>query len=144
MELSARKISQQVGLSYPTVLKALNTIRMAILANNSENKELLKGEVELDETYFGGKRKGKKGRGAFNKIPVFGILERDGVVKVETVKDVTAETLLNLTVKTVRRGSIVYTDTFDKLTDFLCDLVQNLSNYPDLILLLEGGGSMNV
>ena len=112
LELSARKISQQVGLSYPTVLKALNTIRMAILANNSENKELLKGEVELDETYFGGKRKGKRGRGAFNKIPVFGILERDGVVRVEAVKDVTAEILLNLTVKTVRRGSIVYTDKF--------------------------------
>jgi len=80
----------------------------------------------LDESYFGGRRKGKRGRGASGKVPVFGILERNGKVKVSVVKDVTARTLLDLTVKTVRRGSIVYTDTFDKLTDFLCDLVPKL------------------
>lgn len=111
LELSARKISQQVGLSYPTVLKALGVIRMAIVAN-SDDYDLLQGEVEMDETYFGGRRKGKRGRGAFNKVPVFGILERKGVAKVEVVKNVRAETLLHLTVKTVRRGSIVYTDKF--------------------------------
>lgn len=111
LELSARKISQQVGLSYPTVLKALGVIRMAIVAN-SDDYDLLQGEVEMDETYFGGRRKGKRGRGAFNKVPVFGILERKGVAKIEVVKNVRAETLLHLTVKTVRRGSIVYTDKF--------------------------------
>jgi len=93
------------------VLKALTVIRMAIIAN-SPDLQLFAGEIELDESYFGGRRKGKRGRGAFNKVPVFGILERDGIVKVEAVKDVTAETLLNLTIKTVRRGSIVYTDKF--------------------------------
>lgn len=111
LELSAKKIAEQIRLSYPTVLKALHIIRLAILANSKGNN-LLKGEVELDESYFGGRRKGKRGRGAFNKVPVFGILERNGLVKVEAVKDVKAETLLNLTVQTVRRGSIVYTDKF--------------------------------
>ena len=48
--------------------------------------DLLKGE----ENYFGGRRKGKRGRGALGKIPVFGILERNGKVKVEVVKDVKA------------------------------------------------------
>ena len=67
---------------------------------------------EADESYFGGKRKGKRGRGAGHKIPVFGILERDGVVKLEVLKDVSAQSLLGLTIKTVRRGSIVYTDKF--------------------------------
>ena len=52
------------------------------------------------------------GRGAFNKVPVFGILERDGIAKVEVVKDVSARTLIDLTIKTVKRGSIVYTDKF--------------------------------
>ena len=66
----------------------------------------------MDESYFGGRRKGHRGRGAENKVPVFGILERNGVVRVEVLKDVTAQTLLNLTIKTVRRGSIVYTDKF--------------------------------
>ena len=87
-------------------------IRLAIVANSTNSDDLLKGEVELDESYFGGRRKGNRGRGAFNKVPVFGILERNGVVKVEVVKNVKAETLLNLTVQTVRRGSIVYTDKF--------------------------------
>ena len=44
---------------------------------------LLSGEIEADESYFGGKRKGKRGRGSRNKVPVFGILERNGNVKVE-------------------------------------------------------------
>ena len=53
----------------------------------------------MDESYFGGKRKGNRGRGAKNKIPVFGILERNGKVKVEIVRDVSAETLLRETIK---------------------------------------------
>jgi len=112
LEVSARKIAQQVELSYPTVLKAVTIIRIALVAHTNDAKDLLNGEVELDESYFGGRRKGKRGRGAYNKVPVFGILERNGTVLVEVVKDVTAESLLSMTVKTVRRGSIVYTDKF--------------------------------
>ena len=112
LELSARKIAEQVGLSYPTVLKAVTTIRMAIVAVSCGGSDLLGGEIEMDESYLGGRRKGHRGRGAENKVPVFGILERNGVVRVEVLKDVTAQTLLNLTIKTVRRGSIVYTDKF--------------------------------
>ena len=106
-------------LSYPTVLKALTVIRMAIIANSAD-QHLLAREIELDESYFGGKRKGKRGRGAFNKVPIFGILELDGIVKVEAVKDVSAETLLNLTIKTVRRGSIVYTYKFRSYDALMC------------------------
>lgn len=112
LEVSARKISQQVSLSYPTVLKAVTLLRIALIIGDEDADFLLQGEVEMDEAYFGGKRKGNRGRGAFNKVPVFGILERNGIVKVEVVKDVTAETLLSMAVKTVRRGSIVYTDKF--------------------------------
>ena len=72
----------------------------------------LKGEVEADESHFGGKRKGKRGRGALGKIPVFGILERNGKVKVEVVKDVGAETLLREVIKKVKRGSLIYTDRY--------------------------------
>ena len=111
LELSARKIAEQVGFSYPTVLKAVTIIRLSLMANSPDH-DLFGGEIELDEAYFGGKRKGKRGRGAAAKVPVFGILERDGVVRVEAVKDVTAKTLLSLTIKTVRRGSIVYTDKY--------------------------------
>jgi transposase len=43
---------------------------------------------------------------------VFGILERNGKVKVEIVKDVSTEILLRETIKKVKRGSLIYTDKF--------------------------------
>jgi len=41
---------------------------------------MMSGKIELDESYFGGYRKGKRGRGAAGKIPVFGLLKRAGKV----------------------------------------------------------------
>jgi len=112
LELSTRKIAIQIGLTYNTVYKAITTIRLAIMAHAEDAKALLSGEVEVDEAYFGGRRKGKRGRGASGKVPVFGILEREGRVFVQVIPNVKAETVLDLTVKKVRRGSIVYTDKF--------------------------------
>ena len=68
---------------------------------SEKDDQLLSGEVEMDESYFGGKRKGNRGRGAKNKIPVFAILERDGKIKVDIVKDVSGETLLREDIKKV-------------------------------------------
>jgi len=112
LETSSRRIAEELKISYPTALKATHLIRQAILSQNNNYELLLKGEVEADESYFGGRRKGKRGRGAANKIPVFGILERNGIVSVDVVPNVGAKTLLNMTIKKVRRGSIVYTDKF--------------------------------
>ncbi len=112
LEVSTRKIATQLGVSYRTAYKAVTTTRLAILSRVKDGQALLRGEIELDEAYFGGKRKGKRGRGAAGKVPVFGILERQGRVVVEVVPNVTAATLLDLTVKKVRRGSIVYTDRY--------------------------------
>ena len=112
LEVSANRAAAQCRISYPTALKAFDIIRYAILATAEGGQELLAGEIELDESYFGGRRKGKRGRGAASKVPVFGIYERNGVVKVEAVKNVSARSLLHMTIKTVRRGSIVYTDRF--------------------------------
>lgn len=112
LELSTRKIAEQMDLAYNTAHKAVMTIRHAILAHAADADFLLGGEIELDESYFGGKRKGKRGRGAAGKVPVFGVLERDGHVYVEVVPDVKATTLLGITTKKVRRGSLVYTDKY--------------------------------
>jgi transposase len=112
LEVSALKAAGQTGLSYPTVLKAFTVMRKSIIAHADDGGIILNGEIEADEAYFGGRRKGKRGRGARDKIPVFGILERNGLVRVEVIKDVSAESILDLTLKKVRRGSIVYTDKF--------------------------------
>jgi len=105
-------MAQQMKLSYRAVYGAVSTMRMAILNHAADAKVLLDGEIELDESYFGGRRKGNRGRGAAGKVPVFGILERKGIVQVSVVPNVTADILLDLTVKKVRRGSVVYTDKF--------------------------------
>ena len=111
LEAPVRQAAKELGLAYNTTHRLFTEIRRHIYRFTSQD-DLLKGEVEADESYFGGRRKGKRGRGAANKIPVFGILERSGKVKVEIVPDVTAETLTQLMIKKVKRGSLIYTDRF--------------------------------
>jgi len=74
--------------------------------------EYFKGEVEVDESYFGGKHKGKRGRGASGKIPVFGLLKRGGKVFTKIIADAKSETLLPIIREKVVPDSIVYTDAF--------------------------------
>lgn len=113
LEVTALQAARQTGVSYPTALKAFTLLRRAILADAAP--ELLKQEVEADESYFGPRRSRRyrgqgTGRGSPRKIPVFGILERRGHVQVTVVRDCSAESLLTQTLKTVKRGSLVYTD----------------------------------
>lgn len=110
LEVSTRRAGRLTGVSYPTALKAFNIIRRSIVEHLAHHDDLLKGELEADESYFGGKRKGKRGRGSRNKTMVFGILERGGKVSASIVTDASAISLMQETVKKVRRGSIVYTD----------------------------------
>ena len=108
LEISTRRVAKELEVHYSTALKAVDSIRMSIVMHGGD--DLLKGIIEMDETYFGGKRKGKRGRGAFNKVPVFGILERNGRVFVNVLPDVSADSILSIAVRKVKRGSIVYTD----------------------------------
>lgn len=112
LEVSANQASKELGISYRTVYKMYQMIRKQIYKYVTQEEEKLSGEIEMDEAYFGGQRKGKRGRGAREKIPVFGILERNGKVSVEVVEDVSAESLLRETIKKVKRGSLIYTDKF--------------------------------
>ena len=72
----------------------------------------LSGEVEADESYFGGMRKGKRGRGAAGKVAVFGLLKRGGKVYTAIVPNSKTATLLPIIEEEVTPDSIVYTDTF--------------------------------
>lgn len=72
----------------------------------------LSGEIEADESYFGGKRKGKRGRGAAGKVAVFGLLKRGCKVYTAIIPNAKTETLLPIIEEKVRPDSIVYTDTF--------------------------------
>ena len=73
------------------------------------NKEF--GVIEVDESYFGAKRvRGKRGRGAAGKTPVFGLLKRDGKVFVAVVKDCTKESLMPIIQGKILEGSTVNSD----------------------------------
>ncbi|HKJ83245.1 MAG TPA: IS1595 family transposase, partial [Mariprofundaceae bacterium] len=77
-----------------------------------ESAEFLGGEIEVDESYFGGRRKGKQGRGAAGKVPVFGLLKRGGKVYTKIIPDAKASTLMPIMEDKIMPDSIVYTDTF--------------------------------
>ena len=69
-------------------------------------------EVEADESYFGGHRKGKRGRGAAGKVAVFGLLKRNGKVYTVAVPNTQTATLLPIIREQVKPDSIVYTDCY--------------------------------
>jgi len=108
--ISAIHAAREVDVSYPTALHSFDIMRFSILEELAKTDDVLKGQIEADEAHFGGGRKGNRGRGVKNKTIVFGILERNGKVHVEIVKNVKAKTLLTSTIKKVKKGSIVYTD----------------------------------
>jgi len=75
-----------------------------------ESDDFLSGEIEVDESYFGGHRKGKRGRGAGGKVPVFGLLKRGGKVYTKVIPDAKANTLMPIIREKVIPDSIVYSD----------------------------------
>ena len=76
LDLDAHKIAFLTGLNRNTVNRYLLLIRKMI-AEFCEQSSPFYGEIEVDESYFGARRiKGKRGRGAYGKTPVFGILQR--------------------------------------------------------------------
>ena len=68
------------------------------------------GEIEFDESYFGGKRKGQRGRGAAGKVPVFGLLKRGGKVYTKIIPDSSSVTMLPIIERKVVTDSTVYFD----------------------------------
>ncbi len=112
LDTSVRESANQLDLSYNTAYALFNLFRQSIAGSDKDTSFILSGEIEMDESYFGGRRKGNRGRGAAGKIPVFGILERGGKVRVEVVRNVTGESLLEMAIKKVKRGSLIYTDKF--------------------------------
>ena len=67
-------------------------------------------KIEVDESYFGGGRKGKRGRGADGKVPVFGLLKRKGKVYTKIIPDARSATLMPIIQEKVVPDSIVYLD----------------------------------
>ena len=85
--------------------------------------QMFDGSIELDESYFGGVRKGKGGRGAAGKVVVFGILKRGGRVYTQVVEDTKTETLMGQIRAKVMPDSVVYTNFVSQLSGTGCERV---------------------
>jgi transposase len=96
-------------VSDETIKKFFRTIRK-VLSIVEDCSEPFTGEIECDETMFGGKRKGKRGWGAKGKILVLGILQRNGKVKAFPLKGRNAQRLIPVISKVTKPGSLYYTD----------------------------------
>lgn len=106
--ISAKQIQRETGVTYKTAWRMFKQIRTLF----DEDFKHLTGEVEVDETYIGGRAKGKRGRGANNKCKVIGAAQRNGKVIANVVDDVKRHTIVPFAVQSVDRGAILYTDEF--------------------------------
>lgn len=105
----ARTVAELLGLNRNTVSLFYRKLR-EIIAEHIAKETQLHGEVEVDESYFGGVRKGKTGRGAAGKVIVFGLLKRRGRVHAVMIPNARKTTLLPIMQRKIRPDSLVYTD----------------------------------
>jgi transposase len=105
-------LASDLKLDQKTVSRVYQHLRECLYYTAELEAGRLRGEIELDEAYFGGKRKGKRGRGAAGKSLVFGLLERKGHVYTKVIEGVSAKDLMQHIKEKTRKGSVYYTDSF--------------------------------
>lgn len=106
--ISAKQLQRELGVTYKTAWRMFKEIRKLM----AEDVNPLTGQVEVDETYIGGKRPGTRGRGAAGKTVVMGLTERNGNAIVKVVPNVKAMTLLPMITKNIsnENNTTIFTD----------------------------------
>ena len=116
--VSGKELQRELGVTYKTAWRIGHQVRK--LMEQADIQGLLIGHVEMDEAYVGGRRSGKRGRGAAGKTIVMGMMERGGRMAAQIIPDVRKETLRNVVLENVEPGSIVSADeliSYGLLTD---------------------------
>ncbi|TFG75869.1 MAG: IS1595 family transposase, partial [Thermodesulfobacteriales bacterium] len=108
---TARCAANLIGVNFKTAAYYFHRLR-EIIYRATEDEAPFSGEIEVDESYFGGTRKGKRGRGAGGKVPVFGLLKRGGRVYSKAISDTRGKTLMGIMQDRIVPDSIVYTDAY--------------------------------
>ena len=120
LDFTATSTAELIGISVRSVNSVYLKIRRR-LAEVCEQSSPLTGSVEVDESYFGAQRvRGKRGRGAYGKTIVFGLLKRQGKVYTEVVPDCSKATLQGIMRGRIDAGTVIHSDGwrgYDGLVD---------------------------
>lgn len=110
-DLTAVQTAEVLGFNRKTIDRYFSIFRERILEYEHEQLAPFSGEIELDESYFGARRvRGKRGRGAAGKTPVFGVLKRGEKVFVTVVRACSREELMPIITGKILSESTIYTD----------------------------------
>src|SRR5579872_3838539 len=112
VELTAVQTAKQLGLNRNTVDRFFTLFRQVIADYQEEQKTKLRGQIEIDESYFGSRHHGdKRGRSTERKIPVIGLLKRKGQVYTQIIPDASRSSLMPIIQGLiVKSKSNLYTD----------------------------------
>ena len=132
--ISAKQLQRDLKVTYKTAWYMAHRVRLA-MKEDAAFCEKFGGIVEVDETYVGGKTKGRPGRGGPNKIPVVGMKERtSGKVRLQAMKDVSQSSLAAFVRRHAKPNTWVYTDEFSGYnwidsSEFTHDAVKHSETY---------------
>jgi len=112
LELTAVQTAKLLNLNRRTIDRYYKIFREEIAKYQEDNLRKFSGEIEIDESYFGSRHRGdKRGRSTERKIPVVGILKRNGQVYTQIIPDASRRTLMPIIANLVEKSrSNVYTD----------------------------------
>ena len=106
--VAAKELQRHLGVTYKCAWRIAKQIRLIMSPDGGPLGGL--EIIEADETYVGGVRRGKRGRGAEGKTAVFGVVERKGHVKTQVVPNVRQVTLMPLIQAMVPPNAVITTD----------------------------------
>jgi len=111
-ELTAVQTARQLRLNRNTIDRYYDIFREKIAGYQETQKQKFRGNIEIDESYFGSRHRGDpRGRSTATKIPVVGILKRRGVVYTEIIPDASRKSLMPVIARLIRKSrSNIYTD----------------------------------
>ena len=125
-------LAKYIGVTLKTAWALLHKVRKAMGSRDSMYK--LGGNIEMDEAFFGGNKKGKRGRGSENKVTVAVALQVDeGIypkyLKMQVIPDCKGETLNEFALSNIRKGSTIHSDKFKSYYSLKNDYKSDMQKY---------------